>query len=210
MRRGLVFSPRYLIPNLLHYLATPIRLDPEFPFVRPWWEAYPPFASFLLRFTVPQEHSVQDAAGLIFVAPALVLAGPLLKNALSCRTCGGQNLLDSRRKAVGSPTLRQVVLLVFVSGLALACPVFLYRVSSIRFLMEVTPVFAVLAPLGAFALYQTSRHLPARRVVVTLLITSTILVSALIGFLLALKGADSRFDDANPVLYSFLVQLFAR
>lgn len=210
IRRGLVFSPRYLIPNILHYVATPIQLDPEFPFVRPWWEAYPPFSSFLLRFKVPEQYSVQDAAGLIFVTPALLLGAPLLIHALSCPTGAGQNPLDARGGTPGSLSLRNVFWLVFISGQTLAWPVFLYRVSSIRFLMELTPVFAILAPVGAFALYQSSRLLPARRIAVILLITSAIVLSALIGFLLALNGADSRFDDANPSLYWSLVHLFSR
>ncbi|HLF37732.1 MAG TPA: hypothetical protein VI520_07345 [Anaerolineales bacterium] len=210
MRQGLVFNPRFLIPNLLHYLATPIRLGPEFPFVRPRWEAYPPFASFLARFKIPQEHSVQDAAGLIFVTPALLLGGPLLMSALSCPSGAGQNPLNGRGVMSASLTLRHFVLVLLLSGLTLTLPILAYRVSSIRFLMELSPVMAVFASLGAFFLYQNTRSLPSRRLAVISLITSAIALSALIGFLLALNGADSRFDDANPTLYQALVDLFSR
>ncbi|MCJ7512728.1 MAG: hypothetical protein MUO23_07120 [Anaerolineales bacterium] len=210
MRRGLVFNPRYLIPNLLHYLAAPIRLIPEFPFLRPWWGAYPPFSAFLSRFSVPLEYSVQNAVGLTFVTPALLLGGLLLMDAFSCPSSRGQNALDARGRSADSMTLRELALALSVSGLALAGPVLLYRVSATRFLMEVTPAFAVLSALGAFTLHKASRLLPGRRIAVTLLIASLIALSAAIGFVLALNGDFSRFDDANPALYSLLVNLFSR
>jgi hypothetical protein len=105
--------------------------------------------------------------------------------------------------------LRWIVLSLFLSGTALMLTVLLYRVSAMRFLMEVTPVFAILSAIGVFTLYESSRGLPARRIAVILLITLTIAFSAIVGFLLALNGADSRFDDVNPELYQFMVNLFS-
>jgi len=210
LRQGLIFNYRYLSRNILHYLATPIRLEPEFPFLRPWWGAYPPFDAFLSRFNVPQQHSVQNAAGLIYVTPALLLGALLLMDALSCKSVVIPSALDAPGRSSGSLTLRQIVLVVSMSGLALAAVALLYRVSAGRFLMEVTPSFGILSAVGGMKFRQESQHLPARRTAINLLIASTIAVSALIGFLLALSGADSRFDDANPGLYAFLVHLFSR
>jgi hypothetical protein len=210
MQEGLIFNTRYVFGNFLHYVAAPIRLESEFPFVRPWWEAYPPFSNFLARFNIPSQHSVQNASGLIFVTPALMLGVLLIKDALSCPFGERPSLLEARRRSPGSLTLRQVVLAVSLPGLALAGVALLYRVSAGRFLMEVTPSFAILSAISAMKLHQESQALPARRTAVYLLIILTIAVSAVIGFLLALNGADSRFDDFNPELYAFLVNLFSR
>jgi hypothetical protein len=209
MREGRVFNPRYVLSHSLNYLAAPIRIIPTFPFIRPWWHAYPPFSTFLARFDAPLKHGAQNAAGLLFVTPALLLGAFVVMNALSCPIGNIKNPLDRRSRSSSSLPLRWIVLSLFLSGGALALTVLLYRVSAMRFLMEVTPVFAILSAIGAFTLYESSRGLPARRIAVILLITLTITFSALIGFLLALNGADSRFDDVNPELYQFLVNVFS-
>jgi hypothetical protein len=210
IRQGLVFNPRYIVPNLLDYLVTPIRVIRDFPFIRPWYEAYPPFASFLARFRLPEAYSVQNAAGLAFVTPALLLGALLLVRALSCPSGAAPDPMDARNGSARRLTLRHVVLILAVAALALAGPTFLYKVAEQRFLMEVTPTFAILSAVGAFCLYHASDDKPARRAAIVVLVTSTIVFSALVGFLLALNGAGSRFDDVNPRLYAFLVGLFSR
>ena len=211
LRRGLMFNPRFLLPNLLYYLVVPIRVTPEFPFLRLWWRVYPPFADFLKRFNLPALYGgIQDAAGLVFAAPVLLLGVWLLGSLVPGSEGPREWVVGRRGRLPHSPPLWVIVSLIGVAVLFLSGPTLFYRFAATRFLLEITPTLAILSAIGAFVLYQSAQGLPARRIAVTALIVTAIIVSALTGLILALDGEAARFDDANPALYSILTGFFAR
>jgi len=211
---GLVLNPVYLLPNLLYYLVAPVRFVGTFPFLRPVWGPYPPFEAFLNRLSLPEFHGVESVAGLAFAMPSLVLVVMLLGD-LSCgpgpigRRSPTSTSAPSGSKSRRVPDLRWVVLTAILMGLAAAAPTFLYSYVSTRFLLDAIPMFALLTVVGAWQLHLRWRIFPLRGPLSTAMIFSLVAISAGVSFVLALSGADSRFDDANPALFGFLVRLFS-
>lgn len=208
MTRGAPFSLRYLIPNTLYHFLAPIRPIAAFPYFRALYGSYQPFSKLLPRLDVPAGYGVEDAAGLLFVAPTLLFAltfarkwlygeiPRLFRNEAPLRRVARWNIVD----------LGPLGALLLLSGLAGLLPVFLNYFSTIRYEMDFIPSMALVAVLGMWRLYEDTRPFPIQSRLATTAIVVLVTAATLVSFLLALSGAGSRLDDANPGLFAFLVR----
>jgi hypothetical protein len=213
MQEGRFMSSVYILPNLLYYFFAPIRLKDVFPFLRPIWDEYPVFTSFLKRFDLPDSHFVESITGLLFVMPTILFVGYLIGELV----CGPPQLqagIKSAPTADGHPERKMSINLISVifllGGIMAAIPVMLYFYVAARFLLDAVPLLAMASVIGAWRLHLSNRAYPIRGRVVTVLILVIVILAAIVSFILSLTGAGSRLDDLNPALYNWLVTLFSR
>ncbi len=213
MQEGQIFNIVYFLPNLLYYFITPLQFISLFPFVRPLWGQLPVFSSFLKRFDLPAVYRVESATGLLFAMPTILLSGFLVKELLCGQTRLGRSSegeLDTESESSGDRGLRRTLWIILTAGILAAAPIFLFFFVATRYLLDAIPLLTIITVVGTWQLYSASRAYPLRRSLAILLILTGVVVATLVSFLLALSGADSRFDDQNPVLFKSLVEFFSR
>jgi hypothetical protein len=209
--RGHIFSIQYLPPNMLYYLLAPIKIIPSFPFIRPQWGPFPPFSQFLARLNIPAAWGMESVAGLLFSLPTLLFAATLAADLLCFGRIPSRGVTRSVASKVGhvAPSSRAIAGLMLIAGCAAAVPVLFYTYVSTRFMFDAIPLLALCAVIGAWRIYLSNRPWPIRRRLTNIVILLAVGISALVSLLLAMSGALSRFDDMNPELYRFLVELFS-
>jgi hypothetical protein len=199
IERGELFSTSYLAPNLIYHLATPIRFGHVFPFMKPVRGPFPPFGMFLARLNVPSPYSVEDITGLLAAVPFVLFGGVLAVQVV----CGRAIDWD----AVDGALPRLAWGLLLAAAAAAAAPVLLYYMVASRFLLDYSPLLMIASVIGSWLLFSFSQRFPVRRTLVSMIIAATIIYSIVAGFLLAVSGPASLFDDYNPRLWDILVSL---
>jgi len=210
--QGLVFNPIYLLPNLFYYLIAPIRFRTMFPIIKPLWGELQEVSNFLSRFNIPDVYRIEDISGILITTPSFVLIGFLIWE-LICRRRSRDlketSELNMERDPKLSPGFRRVMWTILLAGVVALTPILLYFWVANRFLLDAVPLFAILATVGAWLLYEATRGFPLRGSLAVIFIITTVFLGMLISFLLAISGADSRFDDINPALFEALSNLFS-
>ncbi|MEX0787183.1 MAG: hypothetical protein WD906_07705 [Anaerolineales bacterium] len=207
LERGTLFNVRYWVPNMLYYVLAPARPVSSFPYLRAVYYKYPLFTQLLTRFVVPAEHRVEDATGLLFAAPTLLFALTFARQWLYDEIPRESRKVSPSSKKAGWTLADQGSLgsLLLLAGLAGVVPTFLFFYTTTRYEMDFVPLLAIVATLGMWRLYEATRPYPIQSRLATAAIILIVTVGTLVGFLLAVIGAASRFDDLSPGLYSFLV-----
>lgn len=209
---GLVFNAIYLLPNLFYYIASPVNIRNQFPIIRPLWKEIPEVSQFLDRFNIPNVYRIEDVSGILFAFPSILLVAYLLWD-LVCfyriNPLGEKDNLQTIGFPCTKPQFRRILWVILLSGILAAAPIFFFFWVANRYLLDSVPLFAILATAGAWLLYQNTLHRPLKGPMAKLFIVITILIGLIVGFLLAISGADSRFDDLNPRLFKTLSDLFS-
>jgi hypothetical protein len=207
MTGGTPFSLRYLVPNTFYHLFAPIRPISSFPYLRALYGDYPPFSQVRPRLGVPAVSDVEDAAGLVFAAPTLLFIVTFARKWLYGEIPRQSRSDSPVTKAVSWTPIDQgaLGLLLLLSGIAGLLPAILNYFSTIRYELDFVPLLAVVAVLGMWRFHEDTRPFPIQSRLATSAIILIVTAATLVSFLLALSGAGSRFDDANPSLFSFLV-----
>lgn len=89
-------------------------------------------------------------------------------------------------------------------------PILYCSYTSIRFLLDVVPILALLPAVGTWIAYNSYRRTRIRRPVVETAIIGPTTASFVVSLCLAVSGAMSRFDDLNLQLCTFLLNLFSK
>jgi hypothetical protein len=209
---GSLFNPVYLSPNLLYYLITPLRFRETFPFVRPFFGKYSLFSAFLEKRAYPAIHHVEDATGLFMVMPFLFVSAICVGTYIwrwsrhiasdGDQTSSIENIRESGSLLCMSAFLFFATILAFV-------PVVLYFWVATRFMLDFTPLLMLAATIGIWAAIQINSDYPILRSLLSILIISALVTTVCVSLLLAVTGADSRFDDLNPELWRQMLQLFS-
>ena len=207
LAQGTLFTARFIVPNLLYYFFAPVHLVSSFPYVRPLYGLYEPFQEFLTRFNVPALFSAEANSGLVFAMPSLIFVAEFARASLSrlLRNRPSESMPSfGSNHAKAYPPLEQVGALLTVAGVLGAVPVFLYGYPTSRYLLDFTPILAVVMVLGIWLCYVETRPFPIQGRIAILLIVGLVGFSIVISFLIGLSGVASRFDDLNPQLFYFL------
>ncbi|WP_152031675.1 hypothetical protein [Longilinea arvoryzae] len=209
--KGWVFNPRYLLSDLFYYFLTPIRVVTRFPFLKPYWGPVDLFARLLEPLGIPSIYTIDNSVGLLFTTPTLLFAVYLIRPLFE----GWRVCVQNRDAAPGkrlnqafSFEARFTLGFILLAGIAASLPILTYFYVSCRYMLDFLPLLNIPIVAGMWQLFRVHNHFPIRRWLTPLLIISFVTYSAGIGFILALTGAQTRFDDLNPTLYSVLFQFF--
>lgn len=198
MENGQFLNLAYFAPNVLYYLATPASKTPVFPFIRPVRESPASFSLFLDRLDVPDSHVVEGITGLVVAAPFILFAGILLAHVV----CHPEGRLDEQDKS-----LRRISVTILLAGLLAGVPLLLYFLVNSRYLMDFSPMLIIISVVGSWVFYRESIPYPIQRSLVKILVISAAAMTLMIGFLLAVTGPATLFDDYNPGLWQWLRSL---
>jgi hypothetical protein len=209
---GRIFNIAFLVPNLIYYFLTPFRPIPQFPFIRPRWGEPSFLSAFMKRFDFPDNHSVENMTGILFAMPTIVFTVTLVFALVCSQKLLGPYMMDvpeGKRRFTHENVFRYSVISILFAGIVAFLPILMYSSVATRFLLDAIPVFAVLTVVGMWQLFISNKPYPLRNFFTVLIIISMVAFSTLIGLLIALSGADSRFDDLNPYLYNALIEFFS-
>jgi hypothetical protein len=203
---GLFMSLRFVPGNLLYYGLTPLRLRGTFPFVRAFYAPVPGFVSLLRVFRTPDILFIENATGIFSAAPMLLIILPMTWK-LICAFVESRSLNLTQHASVNN---KQKIIAyrlfgVFViAGIAAALPFLLLFWVATRYLLDVIPLLGLGGVLASMIFYTEHRAYPVRWRVTTLLITFLAITGVVFGFLLAISGPDSVFDELNPKLIHWI------
>lgn len=209
--KGVVFNPRYFLSNLLYYFFAPIRAVASFPFLKPIWGPIDRFARLLAPMGVPSIYTIENSAGLLFTTPTLLFAGYLIKDLVK-----GLNFGALKRKILPEPdpgqdfnaNARFTLGFILLAGIAASLPILTYFYVSCRYTLDFMPLLNIFIVAGMWQLFRVYNPFPIRRWLIHILILTVVISTVGVGLLLALTGAQDRFDDFNPGLYQALLQFF--
>lgn len=208
---GLVFNIRYTPANLLYHFFTPLRFLSTFPFIKPYFTGLPIFTALLASFNVPYNHEIENSAGLLFSMPVLWFAGLFLVRLITgvgVRRRADNAASAGENGAAFSSNLQFVLVVILLAGFAASATVLVYFYVTARYLFDFMPLMVTVAVAAMWMEYMRYRSYPIRRRVVVVSIVVLVIAATLVSFLLALTGAQSRFDDFNPALFNALVEFF--
>lgn len=208
---GLVFNIRYTPANLLYHFFTPLRFLSTFPFIKPYFTELPIFTALLASFNVPYNHEIENSAGLLFSMPILLFAGLFMVRLITGTGVprrGNNTAVDGKDVAMTSSNLQFTLVVLMLAGLAASATILVYFYVTARYLFDFMPLMVILAVASMWLEYTRYRSYPVRRRVVIVVIVALVIATMLVSFLLALTGAQSRFDDFNPMLFNVLVEFF--
>jgi hypothetical protein len=212
LESGLVFNPIYLLPNLFYLLIAPIQFRAMFPIIRPLWRELSAVSMFLARFNIPDEYHIEDITGILVAMPTIFLVGFLVWDMLCnwrLRSIDERRVPEDKQTQSRNPGFRRTIWVILFAAILAATPIFLFFWVATRYFLDAVPLFAILAAVGAWLLYEATRGFPLKRPLAVIFILTTVFLGILISFLLAISGADSRFDDLNPALFETLSSLFS-
>ena len=197
------FSLANLAVNLHNYLLNPYQVQAAFPFVTPNLGGH--FIFFVI--SSPANYYTEQVSGLLVTVPFLLLAGLpvfyLLRRAwLGLR--GRAETIPPIADLNGDRLFLWTALALSIGTLLAFAPILLFISATMRYLGDVVPLAVLLASLGFWlGLEFLSGRCAARGWFVAAVIGLT-LFSAIVSLLLAVTGAEARFEHLNPVLFEQL------
>jgi hypothetical protein len=203
---GLFMSLRFVPGNLLYYGLTPLRLIGNFPFVRAFYAPVPGFVSLLRGFRTPDILFIENATGIFSAAPLLLIILPMTWK-LICAFVESRSLNLTQHASVNN---KQIIIayrlfgIFVIAGVAAALPFLLLFWVATRYLLDVIPLLGLGGVLASMIFYTEHRAYPVRWRVTTLLIPFLAITGVAFGFLLAISGPDSVFDELNPTLMDWI------
>ena len=209
---GSLFNRVYVFPNFLYYLLTPLRFRETFPFIRPFFGKYPLFSAFLKDKAFSPIYHVEDITGLLVVMPfvfvAILCFGICIWRVSGYFEKNRDQISPIRHLQESGGLIRMAGLLYFASFLAFV-PVVLYFWVATRFMLDFTPLLMLAAVISTWAAVRMNHEYSIMRSLISFLIISALISTVCVSLLLAVTGADSRFDDLNPVLWYQLIHIFS-
>jgi hypothetical protein len=108
-----------------------------------------------------------------------------------------------------SGSLLSVAAFLFFASFLAFLPVALYFWVATRFMLDFTPLLMLAATISIWVGFRINNDFPILRSLLSILIVSALVSTVWVSLLLAVTGADSRFDDLNPELWHQMLQLFS-
>jgi hypothetical protein len=203
----LTFSPANLLINLHNYFLNPYRLLSTFPYVKPR------LGSLFIFFPIksPSNYYSEHTTGILLTTPfilfALIPVVHLLWFAGKSAT-GAIKKIPFTDERSGDGLFRWTALSLAGGAFFAFAPILLYIAGIMRFLGDVMPLLVL---LSTFGLLMARQYVDGKSTSVfwfNLLVIVLTLYSITVSLLLAVTGAEARFEHLNPILFDKLTRWF--
>lgn len=201
------FSSANLFINFHNYFLNPYRLLPTFPYLKPMLGGH--FIFFLIGS--PSNYYSEDITGMIFTIPFIVFAIVPVAYLIwygwhyLVGSISGVSFADDR---IGNFSIRWMTITLSGATFLAFTPILLYIAGMMRFQADVVPLLIL---LSVFGLFMGRYYLEGKRVEVfwfNVFVIFLTLYSVIVSLLLAVTGADARFEHLNPILFDKLTRFF--
>ncbi len=201
--RSWIFSTRYLLPNLYHYLLRPPVWRAEFPYV---FVPFIPETDWPWFIRLPEHYTAHESqAGWLSVFPLLLILPAsvgLLWGWL--RPCLNRQRLSRLWKDAPLPLEGWLLLALLGSGLAQTAVLLLYFFPSMRFQMELVPLLSLSAWLIFLWLQGKWSGRRWLRPLLTALMTALACYGVVVGLLGGFAAGEELFANNNPLLFQHI------
>jgi len=188
-----LFSPVYVLPNLYNYLFMAPSITDTFPFIRSVQGAG---AAKFPSISLPEIYFTRGLTGIVYSTPFMLFASILLFPHIRKRKQDNNNQDNDLFKWT-------VISLwgSFFTGLATFVSYFWVET---RFLLDFMPPLVLLSIIGFWQGYLFLLDKPISRILYVAIAIGLIVISIMIGNLLALSAHRGGFKEFNPVLWQYL------
>ena len=201
------FSLANLPINLHNYFINPYRLLSTFPYVKPRLGGH--FVFFPI--SSPSNYYAEHTTGIILAVPFVVFGLIPIAHliwyafeSLAARA-RGVNFKDSHIRGV----LFRWTAFALAGGAFFAfVPILIYIAGMMRFLGDVMPLLILLSVFGLLMGRQHLDEKPATLFWFDALVLVLTLYSVTVSLLLAVTGAEARFENLNPILFDKMTRWF--
>lgn len=201
------FSPANLLINLHNYLLNPYRLLSTFPYIKPILGGR--FIFFPIRS--PLNYYSEHTAGILLTTPFLLFALIPVVHLIGYTgksVSGAIKKIPFRDEWSGDGLFRWAALSLAGGAFLAFAPILVYIAGMMRFLGDVIPLLVLLSVFGLFMGRQYLEEKSAPVFWFNLLVVILTLYSITVSLLLAVTGAEARFEHLNPVLFEKLTRWF--
>jgi hypothetical protein len=198
--RSWLFSTRYLLPNLYHYLLRPPLWQAEFPFVVVPFIPETRWPSFI---RLPEHYIAHESqAGWLSVFPLLViLPGGVVLLWRWLRPYLTRKGLTTAVESGVLPLQGWLLLALLGSGLAQTFILLMYFFPSMRFQIEIVPLLSLSAWLTLLWLQAELRSRRWLRPLLTAVMVTLACYGLAVGLLGGFAAGEQLFEEHNPLLF---------
>lgn len=213
LEEGIYFRLEYILPNMVYYLIAPLSYRDTFPFIRPLWNELSNITSLFGRFDIPDEYNVENISGILLSIPTLLFSGYLFRELICGHVKQAMSIHNNSEKANRINQVRfltNTLVVLLTAGIMAAVPLLFFYWVATRYLLDATPLFLLLAVIGSWFMYSSTRNHSLKRLYTIFLIISVVFLAGIISFLLGVTGAWAIFDDINPSLWIQMTEFFSK
>jgi hypothetical protein len=203
----LTFSPANLLINLHNYFLNPYRLLSTFPYVKPRLGGY--FIFFPI--SSPANYYAEHTSGIIFTFPFVIFGIIPIGFLIWVGWRSLQGLVKKVPTTNGRAEegfFRWTAFMLAGSAILAFAPILVYIAGMMRFLGDVIPLLVLLSTFGLFMGRQYFEGKPTSVFWFNILVVILTFYSIAASLLLAVTGAEARFEYLNPVLFDKLTRWF--
>jgi len=194
------FTFGHILPNLYRYFLESPVWQKQFPFILADHDNQLLYA----RFHLTKDYAMEPLTGIVWTQPFLLLAflslpWPLINSPDSEPAPGFHS--DRSMKVWIVASLISAVVLGIAPALALV-------LSTMRYLMDITPALSVLACIGFWQALRTLAKRPALKASLCVFVILIILLQTTVGLLMGINGYLKHLEMHNYALYAKLAHFF--
>jgi hypothetical protein len=201
------FSPANIPINLHNFLINPFRTLQVFPYIKP--ELGGRFIFFPL--SSPANYYSEHVTGILLTVPFILFAGiPIVYIARYTWSFAVSLITKTpyKRDQFGDDFFRWMALTLTGAALLTFVPILLFIAGNMRYLADVVPLLILLSAFGLFMGRQYLAGKPTEIFWFNVLVVVLTLYSLTVSLLLAVTGAEARFEHLNPILFDKLTRWF--
>jgi hypothetical protein len=200
------FSLANLPINLHNYFLNPFRLLPTFPYIKPILGGH--FIFFPIAS--PSNYYSEQVTGLLITTPFILFAGIPIFYLIWFAWNSLRSIIQKYRfiDRFGDGFFRWTAFAMTGAAFLAFAPILVYIAGMMRFLGDAVPLIILVSTFGLFMgrLYLEGK--PSQLFWFNFLVIILTLYSAIVSLLLAVTGAEARFEHLNPILFDLMTRLF--
>lgn len=203
----LTFSPANLLINLHNYFLNPYRLLSTFPYIKPR------SGSLFIFFPIssPSNYYSEQTTGILMTVPFILFALVPVIHLIwytGKSVTGAIKKIPFRDEWSGDGLFRWTVFALTGGAFLAFAPILVYIAGMMRFLGDVMPLLVLLSTFGLFMGRQYLEGKTTEIFWFNVFAALLTVYSVVVSLLLAVTGAEARFEHLNPILFDKLTRWF--